>query len=92
MRRYEKLFVVTIVFMLVLSMLAGCTVTVNERSVDTNQKKDKVLGYAIILHYDGEEHIDFTEYSYSSTSGGVITIRDINGRLIKSNNITLIFY
>ena len=92
MRRYEKLFMVTIIFILVLSMLTGCTVTVNERSVDTNQKKDRVLGYAIILHYDGEEHAEFTEYSYNSSGGGVITIRDINGRLIKSNNITLIFY
>lgn len=92
MRRYEKLFIVTIVFMLVLSMLAGCTITVSNKEMDANQKEDKVLGYAIILHYDGEEHIEFTECSYNATSGGVITIRDINGRLIRSNNITLIFY
>lgn len=92
MRRYEKLFVVTIVFMLVLSMLAGCTITISERVVNRNQTKDGALGYAIILHYDGEEHIEFTEYSYDSVGGDIITIRDINGKLIKSNNITLIFY
>lgn len=92
MKRYKKLFVVTVAFILVLSMLAGCTVTTNEKGTDENQKEDKILGYAIILHYDGEEHIEFTEYFYSTTSGGVITIRDINGRLISSNNITLIFY
>ena len=92
MKRYEKLFVITIVFILALSMLAGCTITVNSKEVDTNQKEEKILGYAIILHYDGEEHVEFTEYFYNTTSGGVITIRDINGRLIRSNNITLIFY
>jgi hypothetical protein len=92
MRRYEKLFVVTIVFMLVLSMFAGCTMTVNNKEADANQKENKALGYAIILHYDGEEHVEFTQYFYNAASGGVITIRDIDGRLIRSNNITLIFY
>ena len=91
MKRYEKLFVITIVFILVLSMLAGCTITVNDKRTDTNQKEDKVLGYAIILHYDGEEHVEFTEYSINSYNG-LISLRDVNGRFIKSNSITLIFY
>lgn len=50
--------------------------------------EDKVIGYAIIPHSDGDEHTDITSYYYSS--GGTIKVYCADGRTIISNRITII--
>lgn len=53
-----------------------------------SSSEDKVIGYAIIPHADGDEHTDITNYYYSS--GGTIKVYCADGRTIISNRITII--
>lgn len=52
------------------------------------EAEEKVIGYIIISHYDGDEHIDITDYTFSNY-GAIIAFCE-DGRKIVSNNITVI--
>jgi hypothetical protein len=61
-------------------------------SVEYTAEEDKQrepIGYAIVSHYDGDEHVEFYRYT---TNNGVIIIKTLDGKTITSNNITLIIY
>lgn len=50
-------------------------------------EEDEVMGYVIIPHHDGDEHIDITRYQYSH---GTIKVWCVDGRRVVSTNITVI--
>lgn len=49
--------------------------------------EDEVIGYVIIPHADGDEHVDITQYQYSH---GTIKVWCVDGRRVVSTNITVI--
>ena len=75
------------IFLVVVMMCSLCACGI--KSVEVEEENRVAKGYAIIQHWDGEEHIEFYE---NLTSYGTITIWTMDGRRITSTNITLIFY
>ena len=53
-----------------------------------SSSEDEVIGYVIIPHADGDEHVDITNYFYSN--GGTLKAYCADGRTIISNRITII--
>lgn len=53
----------------------------------SSPEEDEVMGYVIIPHHDGDEHIDITRYQYSH---GTIKVWCVDGRRVVSTNITVI--
>ena len=54
--------------------------------VEAKPDEQGVIGYVIVPHHDGDEHVPITEYYYSY---GTITAYCADGRTVISNNITL---
>lgn len=80
----KKFFVIFLVIVMVCGLCACST-----ESVEVEEKTRVAKGYAIIQHWDGEEHIEFYE---NLTSYGTITIWTMDGGRITSTSITLVFY
>ena len=81
MKKFLAIFLVVVV----MCSLCACSV----KSVEVEEENRVAKGYAIIQHWDGEEHIEFYE---NLTSNGTITIWTMEGRRITSTNITVVFY
>ena len=75
------------IFLVVVMMCSLCACST--KSVEVEEENRVAKGYAIIQHWDGEEHIEFYE---NLISYGTITIWTMEGGRITSTNITLIFY
>ena len=73
---------------LVIAMVCGLCAC-GTKIVEVEEENRAAKGYAIIQHWDGEEHIEFYE---NLTNYGTITIWTMDGRKIVSTNITLVFY
>lgn len=80
-----KKFIVIIMVCVMVFGMSACSV---EYTAEEGKQREPI-GYAIVSHYDGDEHVEF--YSYT-TNNGLIIIRTLDGRTITSNNITLIIY
>lgn len=80
----KKFLAIFLVIVMVCGLCACST-----KSVEVEEENRTAKGYAIIQHWDGEEHIEFYE---NLTSYGTITIWTMEGRRITSTSITLIFY
>ena len=80
-----KKFLAIFLVIAMICSLCACSV----KSVEDEEENRVAKGYAIIQHWDGEEHIEFYE---NLTSYGTITIWTMDGQRITSTNITLIFY
>ena len=76
-----------VVFLAIAMVFGLCACGV--KSVEIEEENRVAKGYAIIQHWDGEEHIEFYE---NLINYGTITIWTMEGRRITSNNITLVFY
>ena len=76
----KRIIVIILVISLLTVSFIGCAEVEEEQTAK---------GYAIIHHWDGDEHVEFYDYF---TNYGNITIYATDGRMILSNNITLIFY
>ena len=75
------------IFLVIIMVFSLCACGV--KSVEVEEENRVAKGYAIIQHWDGEEHIEFYE---NLTSYGTITIWTMEGQKIVSTNITLIYY
>lgn len=75
------------IFLVVVMMCSLCACGV--KSVEVEAENREAIGYAIIEHWDGDEHIEF--YSFL-TSYGTITIWTMDSQKIVSTDITLILY
>lgn len=74
----KKIVAMLMVCAMVLSLCACSTVTVAE---------DGTIGYVIVPHYDGDEHIAITSYW---TSNGVIHVDTVDGRHIAACTIIVV--
>jgi hypothetical protein len=75
------------IFLVVAMMCSLCACGV--KSVEVEEESRVAIGYAIVEHWDGEEHIEFYK---NLTNYGTITIWTLEDQRIVSTNITLIFY
>ena len=80
-----KKFLVIIMVCVMLFGMSACSVG---HTAEENGQREPI-GYAIVSHYDGDEHVEFYRYT---TNNGVIIIKTLDGKTITSNNITLIIY
>ena len=80
-----KKFLVIIMVCVMLFGMSACSV---EHTAEENGQREPI-GYAIVSHYDGDEHVEFYRYTINN---GVIIIKTLDGKTISSNNITLIIY
>jgi hypothetical protein len=80
-----KKFIVIIMICVMVFGMSACSV---EYTAEEDKQREPI-GYAIVSHYDGDEHVEFYRYT---TNNGLIIIRTLDGRTITSNNITLIIY
>ena len=62
--------------------LCGCL-----GAVDAHPDGDGIIGYAIVPHHDGDEHIPITEYYYSY---GTMTAYCADGRAIISTQLIVV--
>ena len=85
MKKDEKLAILCIVMILIMATFCGCARTLG--AVEAEPDEQGIIGYAIIHHADGDEHVPIEGYYYSY---GTITAYCADGRTIISNNITLI--
>ena len=85
MKNSEKLAILCLVIILIAATLCGCARTFG--SVEAEPDEQGVIGYAIIHHADGDEHVPIESYYYSY---GTITAYCADGRTVISNNIALI--
>lgn len=80
-----KKFLVIIMVCVMLFGMSACSVG---HTAEENGQREPI-GYAIVSHYDGDEHVEFYRYTINN---GVIIIKTLDGKTITSNNITLIIY
>ena len=80
-----KKFIVIIMVCVMVFGMSACSV---EYTAEEDKQREPI-GYAIVSHYDGDEHVEFYRYT---TNNGLIIIRTLDGKTITSNNITLIIY
>lgn len=81
----KRFAILCLVMILIAVTFCGC-----EKSfgvVEAEPDEQGVIGYAIIHHADGDEHVPIERYYYSY---GTITAYCTDGRAVISNNITLI--
>lgn len=81
----KRLAILCLVMILIATAFCGCARTLG--AVDAEPNEQGIIGYAIIHHADGDEHVPIEDYYYSY---GTITAYCADGRTIISNNITLI--
>jgi hypothetical protein len=79
----KKFLAIFLVLVMVFSLCA-C----GSSSVEEGEEK-VAIGYAIVEHWDGDEHIEFYQYL---TNHGSITIWTLEEQKIVSTDITLIIY
>lgn len=80
-----KKFLVIFLAIVIVCSLCACST----KSVEVEEENRTAIGYAIIQHWDGEEHIEFYK---NLTNYGTITIWTMSDQRIVSTNITLVFY
>ena len=85
MKKDEKLAILCLVMILIVATFCGCARAVGV--VEAEPDEQGVIGYAIIHHADGDEHVPIERYYYSY---GTITAYCADGRTVISNNITLV--
>ena len=83
MKKDEKLAILCLVMILIAATFCGCARTLG--AVDAESDEKGIIGYAIIHHADGDEHVSIENYYYSY---GTITAYCADGRTIISNNQT----
>ena len=85
MKKDEKFMIALLALILIAATLCGCAKSFGGVDVEPDEKG--IIGYAIIHHADGDEHIPIEDYYYSY---GTITAYCADGRTVISNNIALI--
>lgn len=79
-----KKFLVIFLALVMVFGLCACS------SSSAEEGEEKVaIGYAIVEHWDGDEHIEFYKYV---TNYGTVAIWNLEGQKIISTDITLIIY
>ena len=76
-----KAFILTL-----LSVIAVGNV-VSAATPPAEAKYREPIGYAIVEHYDGDEHVDVDSYIKDD---GILIVYATDGRTIVSNNITIV--
>ena len=76
-----KAFILTL---LSVAIVGGVVSTV---TLPAEAKCREPIGYAIVEHYDGDEHVDVDSYIKDD---GVLIVYATDGRTIISNDITII--
>ena len=72
----KKIIVILLVMVMMFSLCACGTDDYND-----NPKEVKCVGYVIIPHADGEEHVDITDCVYND---GLVIVKTVDGRKIVS--------
>lgn len=81
----KRLAILCLVMILIMTTFCGCAKSFG--IVEAEPDEQGIIGYAIIHHADGDEHVPIKSYYYSY---GTITAYCADGRAIISNNIVLI--
>lgn len=81
----KRLAILCLVMVLIATTFCGCARTFGV--VETEPDEQGIIGYAIIRHADGDEHAPIVDYYYSY---GTIKAYCADGRIVISNNITLV--
>lgn len=76
-----------ILLVLTVSLLLSLSACKNNPNPSTEDNPKEVIGYAIIPHADGDEHIDICGYYWSN---GSIAAYTIDGRTFISPRIILV--
>lgn len=78
----KKIIVILLVTVMMFSLCA-C----GADDYDDNPEEAERIGYVIIPHADGEEHVDITECMYNS---GMVIVKTVDGRKIISPLMTAV--
>ena len=62
------------------------------QSVAKNAKDLKPIGYLLIMHEDGEERFEVVSFTKHSPRSSECTFIGVDGRVIYTNEYTLIYY
>ena len=62
------------------------------QSVAENAENLKPIGYLLIMHEDGEEHFEVVSFTKHSPRSSECTFVGVDGRVIYTNEYTLIYY
>ena len=62
------------------------------QSVAKNAEDLKPIGYLLIMHEDGEEHFEVVSFTKYSPNSSDCTFIGVDGRIIYTNEYTLIYY
>ncbi len=72
----------------IVAMLMVCAMVLSLCACASTAEEDKeAIGYVIVPHYDGDEHIAITSYY---TSNGTIVVRTIDGRKIVGTELVVV--
>ena len=85
MKKDEKFAILCLVIILIAATLCGCAKSFGV--VEAEPDEQGIIGYALIHHSDGDEHVPIESYYCSY---GTITAYCADGRTIISNNIVLV--
>jgi ABC-type glycerol-3-phosphate transport system substrate-binding protein len=75
----KRLIAMLMIVAMVCALCGGCAASA--------ATEDDTIGYVIVPHYDGDEHIAITSYY---TSNGTIVVRTMDGRKIVGTELVVV--